>query len=473
MKKVVIIGGGIVGCFLAHDLSKYEVEVHVIERNMDVCEEVSAANSAIVHAGYDPEEGTLKALLNKRGSDMYPSICKELHVDYKKIGAYILACSDEEKEQLDVLYQRGRKRGVRMEYKNRIELLKEEPNISSHVIHGVSVPDTAIITPWEVGVALMEEAMLNGVLLHLNEDVQAIHKEHGMYTVQSSKMSYQVDYVINAAGHGAYKIMEMVETTLMPQVEAKRGQYYILSKKAKDVIHHILYPTPSIVGKGVLCIPTIHGNTLIGPNSEILQELDTSTSKEGLDDVRCKALKMVENIPFQEVIHSYSGVRPCGNHNDFLIEESTTCPNIIHLAYIDSPGLASAPAISEYVLSKILDVSSWNVKETMKRRLPSLRMNNLSIEEKQKAIMKQPAFGRIVCRCEMISEQEIVDSIHRECGASSIKGVKKRVRPGMGKCQGGFCEVEVAKILARELNIPLHKVRYDKTEYFERVKGEQ
>lgn len=470
--KIVIIGGGIVGCFLAHDLSRYDIDITLIERQSDLCDEVSSANSAIIHAGYDPEDHTLKALLNKKGADMYPAICEQLNVDYKRIGAYVVAAGKEEEETLSILYERGIKRGVRMEWLSKEVLHEKEPNISSQITKALSVPDTAIITPWEMGLTLIQEAVCNGLKLHLEESVEDIKKIDERFHIITNKAAYDADVVINAAGLGSAAIMRMIEDKPLFEITPKRGQYFILSKHATDFVHHVLYPVPGKAGKGVLCVPTCHGNILLGPNSEVLNEQDNSTSAQGLQEVSSKLQKTVTNIPYGEIIHSYAGLRPCGNHNDFFIQASPLSDNFIHLGCIDSPGLASAPAISAYVIDQlILSHHELKTKELYRHYKRITPMKDLTPQQKENRIKKQPAYGHIICRCENISEQEVVDCIHEPCGARTIKEIKKRIRPGMGKCQGGFCEIEVAKILARELQIPLKEVRYDKTSYFMTNKG--
>ena len=306
--KIVIIGGGIIGCFLAHDLSRYDVDITLIERESDVCDEVSSANSAIIHAGYDPEEHTLKALLNKKGADMYPAICEQLNVDYKRIGAYVVAAGEEEEETLSILYERGTKRGIHMEWLTRDELLEKEPNISAQITKALSVPDTAIITPWEMGLTLIQEAVCNGLSLKLEENVVDIKRNGKQFHVITDKAHYDADIVINAAGLGSAKIMNMIEDTSLFDITPKRGQYFILSKHATDFVKHVLYPVPGKAGKGVLCVPTCHGNILLGPNSEILEEQDNGTSAQGLKEVREKLQKTVTNIPYGEIIHSYAGL---------------------------------------------------------------------------------------------------------------------------------------------------------------------
>lgn len=472
MKEVVVIGAGIVGCFIAHACSKYEMHVTVIERRNDVCEEVSAANSAIVHAGYDPIDGTLKAKLNKRGADLYPEICKQLGVDYVRCGAIVAACGEEEEHTLEELYQRAIKRGVRVSYLDAKQVAKREPNIAQHVTKAMDVPDTAIVTPWELCAALMDEVLLNGGDLRLGETVQRIDVASDACCVVTEKGAYSADMVINAAGLGAQHIMEMVEETALFTITPKRGQYFVLSKHAKDYVKGVVYPVPSAIGKGVLAIPTVHDNILLGPNSEIIQDEDTSTTSSGLANVKKHLQKTMKNVPYQEVIHVYSGIRPSGNHGDFFIQSSTASKRIVHCACLDSPGLASAPAIAEYVMQEFLcNVLHPQERTKYRHRNMKIRVKDLDWDAKQACIRNTPAFGHIICRCEEISEQEVVDAIHRPCGARSIKGVKKRVRPGTGKCQGGFCEVEVARILARELHIPLKRVRYDADSYFMENKG--
>lgn len=461
MYDVVIIGAGICGSFLAHDLSKHQLRVAVIEREHDVANEVTMANSAIIHAGYDPKEGTLKAELNVRGAQMYESICKEIEADYQKIGAFVLAKNEEEAMTLRQLKKQADKRGVRASMLTQEEVHKEEPNLSKQITQALFVPDTAIIYPWQTAIHLMEEAMENGVELFLDEEVTSIKQLIDGFEVQTNKQCLRTRLIINAAGLGAAHIAAMLDEHPYT-IQYKRGQYFVLSKLAQGFVRHIVYPVPNEKGKGVLCVPTTHGNTLLGPTAEIIQDEDVSVSSEGLAYVKQHVQEMLENVPYQEVIRSYSGIRPCGNHGDFYIQDSEEHPGFIHVACIDSPGLASAPAISEYVIEHFIKkhlALSW--KPSYKKRRPSLQCARMSIEERNAFIQKDPSFGRMICRCEKISEGEILDVIHRPCGATSIKGVKKRVRPGMGKCQGGFCEVEVAKLLARELHIPLHEVLYD------------
>lgn len=472
MYDVMIIGAGICGSFLAHDLSKLELRVAVLDREHDVANEVTMANSAIIHAGYDPKEGTLKAKLNVEGARMYEEICKSIGADYQKIGAYVLAKNEEELEILKQLKKQGDARGVQSAFLEQEELHKQEPNVAKQMFAALSFPDTAIIYPWQTAIHLMEEAVLNGVDLFLDEEVMAIKKLENGFEVQTATQTYETKVLINAAGLGAENIAHMLNEAPYT-LHYKRGQYFVLSKLAKGFVNHILYPVPTQKGKGVLAVPTTHGNTLLGPTAEYIKEEDLSVSADGLAYVKEHVEEMLTNVPYQEVIRSYSGIRPCGNDGDFYIQDSSEHSGFIHVACIDSPGLASAPAISKYTIDKFVkNHVSLLPKKTYKRRKPSVVCAGMNKEQRNALIKQDPAFGRMICRCEKISEGEILDCIHRPCGARSIKGVKKRIRPGMGKCQGGFCEVEVAKILARELHIPLQEVLYDQmdTQLGEEVK---
>lgn len=463
MQDIVIIGAGIVGSFLARDLSRYQIKVTVLDRENDIANETTMANSAIIHTGYDPKDGTLKASLNVLGARMYEAITKELGADYQKCGAYIVACNEAEKTVLAQLKQRAEQRDIKVREVEREELMQQEPHLSSNVMKALEVPDTAIIYPWQCAIALMEEAVMNGVTLQLGTNVTDIKSNKDGYEIQTNQGTITSKIIINAAGCGAEQIAEMLEPSPY-HITLKRGEYYVLSKQVKGFVDHIIYPTPTKHGKGVLAIPTTHGNTLLGPTSEQCMEFDTATSRNGLETLKEQLTKTMKDIPYGEIIRSYSGIRPSGNDDDFYIQASKQYQTFLHVACIDSPGLASAPAISAYVIEQLVQpLITLSKKQNYQHRQAPIVMASLSEEEKQAVIQKQPLYGKMICRCEEISYQEIVDAIHGPCGAKTIKGIKKRVRPGMGKCQGGFCEVEVAKILAKELQLPLHEVLYDET----------
>lgn len=461
MQDIVIIGAGITGSFLAHDLSKYNLKVTVVDRENDIANETTMANSAVIHTGYDPIEGTLKAQLNVKGARMYEKICNDLQVDYDKCGAYIVACNSEQEETLKVLKKRADERGIIAEYLTKAQIEEKEPNISEEVTIGLDIPETAIIYPWQCAIALMEEAVINGVNLSLNTSVTGIEEKDDYFIVSTTQGDIETKMVINAAGCGAEYVASLYEDAPY-HITNKKGEYFVLSRQAKGFVNHVIFPAPTAAGKGVLALPTTHGNTLLGPTSYACEPDDLSVTQGGLDFIRSHIKHIVKNIPYQEIIRSYSGLRPSGNDGDFYIQASQKNNKFIHVACIDSPGLASSPAISQYVIEKLVKpvVTLAEKTEYIKREAPIV-LAKLTTEEKNKLIKEQPMYAKTICKCENISYQEIVDAIHSPCGARTIKGVKKRVRPGMGKCQGGFCEVEVAKILSKELNIPLKDILYD------------
>lgn len=463
MYDVLIIGAGIVGSFLAHDLSKMELKVAVIEKESDVANRATMANSAIIHSGHDPLEGTLKARLNVRGNEMYESICKDLGVSFKRTSAFVVATSKEEEETLDTLYDQAKNRNIPVMLLTREDAIEKEPNLSDYVTRVIELPSTGIVYPWEVAIALAEEAIQNGVEFHLKEEVQKIEKKENAFKVYTNNGRYESKIVINAAGTYSDKIYGMVSKEVEFKITPRKGEYFVLDKLQNPLVSRVIYPVPSSIGKGVLVVPTTHGNVLLGPNSEIVDsdELNNNT-KENLDYVKREIGKTVKNIPMQNIIRTFAGLRPTSTIHDFIIEEAKDVINFINVAGIESPGLASAPAISEYVINELLsDKINMNNKENYTKRRPVIKPKELNDQERNELVKKEPAYGRIVCRCEQITEGEILDAIRRPLGAKTVKGVKKRVRPGMGRCQGGFCEPLVVDILARELNISPMEVRLD------------
>lgn len=461
MYDIAIIGAGIIGSFLAYDLSRYNLNIIIIDKANDIANGTTMANSAIIHTGYDPKEGTLKAKLNQRGAFLYDQLRSKLTFTYQKCGSYVVATNEDEVNILYELKKRADGRNIKNRLVNKELLSLKEPNIADEVIMGLEFPDTAIIYPWEVAIDLVEEAILNGTSLHLGEGVKEIHRKGDRFEIFTNKGLINAKIIINAAGIHAKDIGEMIEEVPFKS-EIRRGEYFVLSKRARGLADHIIFPAPSDKGKGVLAVPTVHGNILLGPTSDVIEKDDNSTTSEGLSYIRQNLAKTIKNVPYSEVIRSYSGLRAAGNNGDFYIKPSGNYPSFIYAACIDSPGLASAPAISEYIIENYISkLINLTLKDQIIQRSKPLVMADLTEKEKNDLIKRNPLFGKIVCKCENISYGEIVNAIHSVCGAKTIKGVKKRVRPGMGKCQGGFCEVEVAKIIAKELNIPLGDVLYD------------
>ena len=455
---LIIIGAGVIGASVAREASKYKLKVLVLDKESDVGNGTSMANSAIVHSGYDPKPGTKKAFHNVRGNKLYDKLTEELDVEFKRIGSLTCATNDEEKEVIEHYVERSKENGVEVHLLNKEETKKLEPFISDKVIESLYAPSAGIINPFELTVALMENAMDNGVELKLNEEVTSISKGTP-HKVTTTKGEYEAKLVIDCAGVYSDKVAGMVGVNDY-KVTPRKGEYFVLDHFNKPFISHVIFPTPTAKGKGILVTPTTHGNYLVGPSSEFVEEKDDlATDKMTLDDVRSKATTLVDNIPFQYIIREFSGLRATGNTGDFIIEDHD---GVILLVGIESPGLASAPSIALETLEliskrlKLEENPSFNP-----RRRKVYRLSKMSDEERNELIKKDPRFGRIVCRCEHVTEGEVVDAIHRNAGATTIKGVKKRCRPGFGKCQGGFCEPLILQILAKELNKDPMDIKYD------------
>lgn len=458
---VIIIGAGVIGATVARCLSKYDLKVLVLEKGSDVGDETSGANSAIVHSGYDPHPGTLKASLNVRGNKLFPALCRDLDVEFSQIGSLTVATCPEEEEILGELYGLGLQNGLLAGTELRIvgaeELRRMEPFVTKKATAALWAPTAAIVNPFELVVALMENAMDNGVELHLDEEVTAISKPSS-FVVTTTRGSYESSLVINCAGVASATVNNMI-SPVKERIRPRKGEYFVLDHFTRPYVSHTLFSVPSSKGKGVLVSPTTHGNYLIGPSSEFVEsEYDKGTDKATLDNVLKEAYRLVDEIPMQYLIRQFSGLRSYHDSGDFVI--GSPVEGFINLLGIQSPGLASSPAIGEKVeamVSAIIDLrprEGWNP-----RRRPLYRINALSAQERRKLIDSDPSFGRMVCRCEQVSAGEVIDSIRRNCGARTVKGVKKRVRPGFGKCQGGFCEPLIIKILARELGRDPNEIR--------------
>ncbi len=477
MYDVLIIGAGITGCFLADELSRYEISAAVLERENDVACGSTMANSAIIHAGNDPEDGTLKARLNLEGSRRYEAICRRLHVPYKKVGSFTAASGPGEEALLTALFDRAKERGIEARLLTGDEARALEPALSRSVTKVLELPGTAVIGPWETAEALMEEAVLNGVELFLNRKVTGISRSEEGFLVETEQgEAFSARVIVNAAGLYADKIYSMVseERKIMGTdgpmaLVPRRGEYFVLDKMEPPLVSRVIYPVPGKMGKGVLAVPTVHGNVLLGPDSSDIGDREgVDNTKEGLTYVKSQLGRILEQVPYGKVIRNFAGLRARGNTGDFIIEEAPEVPGFINAAGIESPGLSSAPAIASYIRKEVIRTELfgpgfvWKEKKEYHLRKPPVVMAELSPEERNAVIRENPAYGRIVCRCEQISEGEVVAAIRKPVGAVSVKGVKKRVRPGMGRCQGGFCQPEIVKLLARELGIGEDEVVYDR-----------
>ncbi|MGM9630478.1 NAD(P)/FAD-dependent oxidoreductase [Butyricicoccus sp.] len=452
MYDVTIIGCGVVGASLAYTLSQYDLNVLVLERENDVAMGTTKANSAIVHAGYDPEPGTLLAKLNVRGSDMMEGLCRRLSVKYKRIGSFVLAFDEDDRCHLDKLYDNGMKNGVPdMKILSGDEARAMDPNLSKEVCAALYAPSAAIIDPWGLCIAESEVAVRNGVTLKLRSGVTGLEDYGDSILLHTASGDYETHFVINCAGGWGHEICAMTgeaEWEAFPS----RGEYYLLDKSSGDLVQHVIFQCPTAAGKGVLVTPTVHGNLLIGPSATpVSSPYSRETSLDGMDAVAAASKKSVDGIDLRQSIRNFAGVRAVTSEADFIIRPAKACKRMLHVSGIKSPGLSAAPAIAEYVASLLSDMGIiMNRKEDWDGTRTQIRFKELSQAEKAELIRKDPRYGRVICRCETITEGEIVAAIHSPIPPCSIDGIKRRAGAGMGRCQGGFCGPRVLDILARE-----------------------
>ena len=464
MLDVIVIGAGVMGAAVSRELSKYKLNIMVLDKENDVSNGTSKANSAIVHAGYDAKEGTLMAKYNVLGAGMYESLCKEIGAPYKNVGSYVLAFSEEERKHIEKLYQRGLTNGVpQMEILEKDEILRREPNINKNVVAALYAGSAGIVGPWEFTIKLLENAALNGTEVLVDAEVSNIEKlQDGYKVILKDGRTFETKVVINAAGVYADKINDMVSKNHF-DIHPRIGEYYVLDKVQGKLTNSVLFQCPTIMGKGILVTKTVHGNIMIGPTAEDVESKDyVGTTTHGLDDIRRQAEKTISGINYRDSIRNFTGIRAESSTGDFIIGEVSDAPNFFNIAGTKSPGLSSAPAIGVDVAKMVVEKLGAIKKEEFKQNKPQIHFIELSPEEKAEVIKKDPRYGRIICRCESITEGEIVDVIHRMVGARTVDGVKKRCRPGTGRCQGGFCGPRVQEILARELGKKLNEIVLDK-----------
>jgi len=464
MYDVAVIGAGIIGTAIARELSKYNLSLILIEKDSDVANGTTKANSAIVHSGFDPEPGTLKAKFNAEGNKMYPSLCTELEVPFEQIGSLVIAFCVEEMTTLQQLLERGLKNGIPgLEIIDRHRLNHIEPGLNENAIGALYAPTAGITDPYLLAIALAESAAANDTEILLDSAVTAISKNSTGYQINCGDKIIKARFVVNAAGLHADKISAMinpVEFTIKPS----RGEYFLLDKGTGSYARHVLFPCPTALGKGVLVSPTAHGNLIIGPNAEAIDSPEnTATTASGLRYVEEQAQKIKKKLPFHDVITTFSGLRAKTEKGDFIVEESITAPGFFNVAGIDSPGLVAAPAIASYVTGLINDkAGGFRLREHFIARARSYKpFMSLPEAERARMITEDPRYGRIICRCENITEGEIVRAIHGPVGARTVDGIKKRTRPGGGRCQGGFCGPRVMQILANELDKKLPEINKD------------
>ena len=462
MYDVVIVGCGVIGAACAYTLSRYRLKVAVLEKSNDVANGTTKANSAIIHAGYDPHPGTGMARLNVEGNRMVEELCKKLDVPYKKTGSHVLAFNETEAKTLEELYRRGRENGVPgIKIISGDEARKMEPNLAGTVVASLWAPSAGIISPWEFTLALIETAVRNGTELFLEHGVTAMEKGGGAFKITTTGGTFESRYVVNAAGVHCGQIADMVGTEPF-KIQPNKGEYFLLDKSEGSRVNSVIFQCPNEMGKGVLVSPTVHGNLIVGPSAENVTDPDaTPNTAEGLKFVREKAVLSVPSVSFRENIRNFTGIRANHKSDDFILEESKDAEGLFHLAGIKSPGLSSAPAIAQEMVKWLRTKMPLAEKDSYVDSRKRIRFNELSAREKARVIGENPLYGRVICRCETITEGEIVDAIHSPVPPTTVNGVKRRVGAGMGRCQGGFCGPRVQEILARELGRPLESVEMD------------
>ena len=455
MFEFVIIGAGVIGGMVARELTKYTDSVCILERGSDVALGATRANSAIVHAGYDAKEGSLKAMLNVRGSKMMAEVCRQLGVKYKNNGSLVVGFNEEDEKALLDLCKRGKTNGVegvRVIYRD--EILALEPNIGDGVTVALHAPTGAIVCPYELCMAAVGNAMDNGASLKLNFKVEKIEAIEGGYRVYSSEGDFvEAKYLINCAGLYSDEISKMVGEDSFT-IRPRRGEYMLLDREVGGHITHTVFRCPSKMGKGVLVSPTVDGNLLVGPTAEDIDDKeDTTTTAKGLATVRALSGEQVKNIDFSKVITSFTGLRATGSTGDFII--GMPREGFLNLAGIESPGLSSAPAVAEYAVELLCKAGYKAEKreDFIPTRRPMHFFSSLSVEEKNELIKQRPEYAHIICRCETVSEGEILDAIRTNPRPTDVDGVKRRTRASMGRCQGGFCTPYIIDLLAEEMGV--------------------
>ena len=458
---VLIIGAGVTGAAVARELSRYKAEVCVLERGEDVCSGTSKANSAIVHAGYDCVPGSMMAKMNVRGNEMMTDLCRDLDIPFERNGSLVVCIDKDNLPGLQELYDRGRKNGVPgMKLLSRDEAKAMEPHLSDNVQGALYAETAGIICPFKLNIAMAENANVNGVDFFFNTNVEKLCRdEEGIWHLRTSNGEYKTKCVVNAAGLYSDYFHNMVSSKKI-HITPRRGDYFLLDKTTGGFVKHTIFPQPTKYGKGILVAPTIHGNTLVGPTAIVIcDKEDVATRQGGFDEILAKSSMYVDNVPVRQVITSFAGLRAHEDNHEFILGEVEDAPGFIDCAGIESPGLTSSPAIGEYIGGMIRDKMGLENKESwISTRKDVLNPQHLSLEERNELIKKEPAYGRIICRCESVTEGEILDAIHRPLGARSLDAVKRRTRAGMGRCQAGFCSPRVMEILQRELGLKMEDI---------------
>lgn len=461
MFDVIIIGAGVAGSASARELSRYKVNALVLEKDEDVCCGTSKANSAIVHAGYDAAEGSLMAKLNVEGNQMMPELAKELDFPFNPCGSFVVCLHEDDMPGLQELYDRGVKNGVKgLEIiTDKARIHEMEPNLADETVAVLYAPTAGIVCPFNMNIAFAENAYTNGVEFKFNTEVEHIKKIDGGWAIETNQGVFETKYVVNAAGVYADKFHNMVSGEKI-HITPRRGDYCLLDKSAGKHVGRTIFALPGKYGKGVLVSPTVHGNLIVGPTAIDIEDKEAvATTREGLDELINKAGMNVKDLPMRQVITSFAGLRAHEDRHEFIIKEVEDAPGFVDCAGIESPGLTSCPAIGKMVAGILQEKLGLEPNPDFNgNRKGILNPEELSKEERIKLIKEQPAYGNIICRCEMVTEGEILDAIRRPLGARSLDAVKRRTRAGMGRCQAGFCSPRTMEIIHRECGIPMTEI---------------
>lgn len=462
---VIIIGGGVVGCAIARELSRYKTKTLLLEKTNDICNGQSKANTAIIHGGYDCKPKTLKAKFNVLGNAMFDKLHEELEVPVQWNTSLVVSFNKEDHPALEKLLHQGIQNGCRGELRiiDEEELRRREPNVGSTACEALLVGSGGIVCPYELTVAFAENAAMNGAEFLRNAKVTNLQKlENGHWKVVSTVGTFETRAVVNAAGAYSDVFNNMVSEQKV-HIRPRRGEYYIVDKKYRDVFHAAMFQLPTKMGKGILVAPTVDGTVLIGPTAEDIDDKeDKRTTAFGLAKTLREAARTWEKIPTRAFITTFSGLRATGDKGDFVLGEPDDAPMFFNCCAVESPGLTSSPAIAKWMSEEIagkLDLKENPDFNPIRKAIPKFREMNAA--EREAAIKANPDFGKVVCRCETVTEAEIREAIRRPVGALDIDGIKRRTRAGMGRCQAGFCTPRTVEILAEELGIsPLEVTKF-------------
>ncbi|MBN2504296.1 MAG: NAD(P)/FAD-dependent oxidoreductase [Bacilli bacterium] len=460
MYDSIIIGAGVIGANIARELARYDLKIAVLEKMSDVCEATSKGNSGIVHSGYDAKPGTLKAKYNLTGNQMMPELCRKLNIPFRQNGSLTIVFNQEKMAELEKLIERGIENGVSgLMILDRETTMKLEPNLNDAVVGSLYAPTAGIVDPFQLTIGPAEIAVQNGVKFFLSTEVTGLYKTKQGFLVKTNNGNFEALTVINAAGVFADDINNWISERKR-LIRPRKGEYCLFDKEVGNLVEHTIFQLPSGVSKGVLVTPTAEGNLLIGPNSlPDNDKFDILTSAEGIQYVLDTAKKSVRNLPTNQIITGFAGLRASEKDGDFVLGEPEDVPGFFNALGIESPGLTAAPAIAVDLATWVAEYLRAQLKaEYIEKRVEYHRFADLSTQEKQELFKSDHDYGKVICRCELVTLAEIKNAIRRPLGATTLDGIKRRTRAGSGRCQGGFCSPRILEILSEELRKDIREI---------------